>query len=172
MHKKLPNAVKQTRPTNCFQACVATVLGLPITDVPDACDGASWDWDAFQNWLATKGMQAIEITFENGGTIYPVTKPVLCIITGESPRGGRHALVAEYLGFEGFNLLFDPHDENLWINGEPTHAVFFVPLELSLLKVVDVAVEALANLVVLRAKHNDESLTPLIIQLYDILGDH
>lgn len=48
--RRLPNAVTQTRPTNCFQACVATVLGIPLDDVPEACDGSKWDWDAFQEY--------------------------------------------------------------------------------------------------------------------------
>ena len=129
--RKLPNAVKQTTRTNCFQACVASVLGIPIEEVPSACDGATWDWDAFQDWLAERNMQAIELTFENGGTIYPVRKPVKCILTGESPREcvtGRHAVVGEFIGMEGFNILFDPHPSDQWIDGEPTHAVFFVSL--------------------------------------------
>jgi glycosyltransferase involved in cell wall biosynthesis len=129
--RKLPNAVKQTTPTNCFQACVASLLGIRIEEVPSACDGATWDWDAFQDWLAERNMQAIELTFENGGTIYPVRKPVMCILTGESPREcvtGRHAVVGEFIGMEGFNILFDPHPSDRWINGEPTHAVFFVSL--------------------------------------------
>ena len=129
--RKLPNAVMQTTPTNCFRACVATLLQLDINEVPDACDGSTWDWDAFQRWLATRGMQAIEIGFGNGGTIYPVVVPVPCIVTGKSPREcatGRHAIVGELLGLEGFRLLHDPHPSERWIDGEPTHAVFFVPI--------------------------------------------
>lgn len=131
VRKSLPNPVKQTTPTNCFQACVATILGLPIDEVPEACDGAKWDWDKFQDWLAGRGFQAIEITFENGGTIYPVRKPVPCIVTGNSPREcvtGRHAVVGELLGLEGFRLLHDPNPSEMWLDGEPTHAVFFVSI--------------------------------------------
>lgn len=126
--RTLPNSVKQTTPTNCFRACVATVLGLPINEVPQGCDGATWDWDAFQDWLATRGMQAIEVTFENGGTLYNTRTAVPCILTGPSPRNcasGRHAVVGEFEGYS-FNLLHDPHESNQWIDGEPTHAVFFV----------------------------------------------
>lgn len=126
------NLVRQTTPTNCYRACVAMVLDLEIEDVPEACDGAKWDWDAFQDWLASRGMQVIEIGFGNGGTIYPVRKPVRCILTGKSPReclSGRHAVVASLLGLEGFSMDFDPHMSDLWIDGEPTHASFFVPLE-------------------------------------------
>lgn len=123
--------VMQSRPTNCFQACVASVLGLPIDEVPEACDGAKWDWDAFQDWLATRGMQAIEVGFGNGGTLYPVRKPVLCIVTGKSPREcvtGAHAVVGELVGVEGFRVLHDPHSSQAGFEGEPTHATFFVSI--------------------------------------------
>jgi hypothetical protein len=129
--KRLPNPVKQTGPTNCFSACVATVLNVPLEDVPLGCDGATWDWDAFQDWLALRGLQAIEVGFANGGTIYPVRHPVVCIVTGNSPREcttGRHAVVGELIGIDGFRLLNDPHPSELWIDGEPTHAVFFVSI--------------------------------------------
>ena len=127
----IPNAVYQTTPTNCFRACVATVLGLAIDDVPTACDGPTWDWNAFQDWLAARGMQAIEVGFGNGGTIYPVRRPVICILSGPSPREcstGRHAVVGRLLGLEGFELVHDPHPSKLWLDGEPTHATFFVPI--------------------------------------------
>lgn len=125
----LPNGVRQTTPTNCFRACVATVLGLGIEEVPEACDGETWDWDAFQYWLGGRGMQAIEISFANGACLYNVTTPVRCIITGPSHRTcvtGQHAVVAEFIGLQGFELLHDPHASDLWIDGEPTHATFFV----------------------------------------------
>lgn len=137
--RKLPNAVTQTTPTNCFRACVATVLGLPIEDIPAACDGSTWDWGAFQTWLASRGMQAIEIGFANGGTIYPVSAPVPCIVSGSSPREcvtGRHAVVGELIGIDGFRLLHDPHPSAMWLDGEPTHATFFVPLEINRLAAV------------------------------------
>ena len=129
--RPVPNAVLQTTPTNCFRACVATILGLPIDDVPTACDGATWDWDAFQDWLATRGLQAIEVGFGGGGTIYPVRRPVRCIVSGYSPRKcltGRHAVVGSLLGLEGFELEHDPNPATQWLDDEPTHATFFVPI--------------------------------------------
>lgn len=130
--RRLPNAVMQTLPTNCFSACVATVLGIGIDDVPAGCNGATWDWDEFQDWLADRGLQAVELTFGNGGTIYPVRRPVRCIISGKSPREcatGQHAVVASLIGVDGFELEHDPHPSQLWIDGDPTHAVFFVPTD-------------------------------------------
>ena len=131
MNANLPNKVMQVTGTDCFRACVATVLACDIDRVPEACDGTKWDWDAFQNWLADQGLQAVEMTFENGGTLYPVSDPVRCIVTGPSPRPcltGRHAVVANFVGQDGFILLHDPHPEQKWLAGDPTHAVFFVPI--------------------------------------------
>lgn len=129
--KTLPNRVMQTTRTNCFQACVATILELPISDVPMACDESHWSWSKFQEWLSKRKLQAIEITFQNGGSIYPVAMPVLCVVSGPSPRvkDRLHAVVGRYVGSEGFELLHDPHPDQLWINGEPTHATFFVPCD-------------------------------------------
>lgn len=132
VRKDSPNGVMQTTPTNCFRACVATLLRLPIEEVPQGCDGATWDWDAFQLWLAERGLQAVEIGFGNGGTLYPVMRPVPCIVTGPSPREcttGRHAVVGLFTGLDGFELTHDVHPSGMWIDGEPTHAVFFVPLK-------------------------------------------
>ena len=129
--RQVPNAVMQTTSTNCFRACVATLLKLSINEVPIACDGPTWDWDAFQDWLIERGLQAVEMTFSNGGTLYPVRHKVPCIVSGQSPREcstGRHAIVADFIGLDGFEFRHDPHPSNLWIDGEPTHVVFFVPI--------------------------------------------
>ncbi len=90
------------------------------------------DWVAFQDWLAERKLQAIEVGFGNGGTIYPVRTPVMCIVSGRSPRdpeGRLHAVVGRLLGLEGFQLLHDPHSSNEFICDEPTHATFFVSIQ-------------------------------------------
>jgi len=130
--RNLPNRVRRTNKTNCFRACVATVLGCNVNEVPQGCDGATWNWDEFQDWLAGRGLQAVEMTFANGGTLYPVRNPVDCIVSGPSPRecaSGQHAVVAKFLGLPGFELVSDPNASDEWIDGEPTHATFFVPLQ-------------------------------------------
>lgn len=131
--RRLPNAVKQTTPSNCFAGCVASLLNVPIDEIPGV-DGKAWDWSAFEDWLATKGLQAVEMTFGNGGTLYPVRVPVPCILSGKSPHGDRpHAVCAEFIGLDGFNLTHDPHESGKMIDGDPVHATFFVPLDLALL---------------------------------------
>src|SRR6185437_99642 len=135
MIKSIPNMPKQTTPTNCFSACLASVLGCSIENVPSGADGASWDWDAVQLWLAAEfGLQLLEVTFGEGGTIYPIPVRVPCIITGNSPREcvtGRHAVVAEAIGLDGFCVIHDPHASNDGLDGEPTHACFCVPIKVT-----------------------------------------
>lgn len=126
----------QPTPTSCFRACVATVLQCAVDFVPTACDGDAWDWDKFQEWLRDEfALQAVEIHIGEGSAcFYPVVTPIPCIITGNSPREcttGRHALVAEFIGLEGFRIIHDPHQSRAGIVGDPTHACFFVPMDLS-----------------------------------------
>lgn len=104
------------------------MLGIPIAQVPIECDALHWDWSVFQEWLSDHNLQAVEMTFQNGGTLYPVSKPVPCIVAGYSPRNPEnlHAVVATFIGMEGFQMEHDPHEDDTWIDGEPTHATFFV----------------------------------------------
>jgi len=131
----IPACVEQPTPTSCYRACVASVLGLDVNEIPVCCDGDTWDWDAFESWLRALGLQAVEMTFVNGGTLYPVQAPVPCILTGPSPRDPKttqHAVVASFVGTGGFELLHDPYPgEPAWIVGEPTHVTFFQPLDLA-----------------------------------------
>jgi len=106
-----PRAVVQTTKTNCFRACVATVLNVPIEIVPEECDGAKWDFDVFQRWLLDEyRLQAVEITLNLSAAVSPVSVPVLCILTMESSEEttGKHCLVAYTDGEEGYRVLHDP----------------------------------------------------------------
>ena len=127
--------VTQTTETNCFAACLASVLEVPIEFVPKGADGATWNMSEVQEWLNTEfDLQALEVTFGTGGTIYPLTYPVLCIVVGKSPRGDKqHAVVAKTCGLEGFELIHDPHPSGLMIEGDPLYATFFVPCDVRVL---------------------------------------
>ena len=39
---------------NCFAACVASILELPLADVPNFCSEERW-WNALQIWLCAIG---------------------------------------------------------------------------------------------------------------------
>jgi hypothetical protein len=123
--------VEQPTPTSCFRACVATVLDVPVEHVPTACDGDTWDWDAFQEWLAGFGLQAIELILDDRPILYPIPRQAPVIITGNSPREcvtGRHAVVGRCRGLMGFDYVHDPHPDGTFLTGEPTHLIFFTLL--------------------------------------------
>jgi len=81
---------------NCFAASLASVLGLPLKQVPDF-KKANEDPEV-NVWLAKRGLRYREV---------PATQPPpkgWHIICGVSPRGGYHAIV----GFDGLEE-WDPH---------------------------------------------------------------
>ncbi len=90
---------------NCFSACVASLLEIPLSDVPyfmgDGPPDDSFDWFApFLEWLRARGWWAIPLPVGNGW------KPEgLCILSGKSPRGNHdHCVVAR-----GLDIVHDPH---------------------------------------------------------------
>ena len=86
---------------NCFTACVASILELPLNAVPHfVLYGDEW-WDVFLTWLAELGLSA---TFYTSGDDY--VPPGWTIAGGPSKRfaGKMHACVA----LDGV-VVHDPH---------------------------------------------------------------
>ena len=46
---------------NCFQACVASLLDLPLDDVPHFCDCNSWPMN-FHRWLEDRGLTSVQFS--------------------------------------------------------------------------------------------------------------
>lgn len=95
---------------NCFSACVASILEIPISQVPNYCaPGRSperW-WRAFNKWLAPRGLWALRIVD------YDHITPGYWIACGKTVRSRKnspgHAVV-----FRGGHFVWDPHP-----SGEP-----------------------------------------------------
>lgn len=85
---------------NCFSACVATLLGLSIDDVPYFMEPDDW-FQGFLDWLAPRGWWAVTFKLVRGGWSPP--DGALVILGGESPRGP-HACVGR-----GRRVVHDPH---------------------------------------------------------------
>jgi hypothetical protein len=86
---------------NCLQAAVASLLELPIEDVPhfaqyDNADHALLWWDALVGWVHQAGWEAAWLDEAPGEE--------LCIIGGKSPRGVNHVCVGR-----GDVVVWDPH---------------------------------------------------------------
>lgn len=113
---------------NCFSACLASILELPIEDVPNffeaqIIDGAAGWWAALRDWLWTRGYGVIVLNDPCGRLSQSL--PGLLIVSGESPRGRMHATI-----WESGSLVHDPHPE-----GGGIHS----PLDISLLYPLDPA---------------------------------
>lgn len=87
---------------NCFSACVATVLGLPISEVPYFMGHADW-CGAFNAWLLRRGYYAMFLVVEDVNPDTFPWPPGYYIAGGRSSRGG-HAVVAR-----GAAIVHDPH---------------------------------------------------------------
>lgn len=110
---------------NCFAACIASLLELPIEETP-SIEGRSF-WRVWSAWLAIRGLAYVDVSAGSG-----VYFPGYSIATGKSPRGGLteagrpvlHAVVCENM-----NLLHDPHPDNTFLDGSPIEYGVLYPLD-------------------------------------------
>lgn len=105
--------IDQTHPKGCFQACVASILEMPIESVPDFCGdgwkGKDW-WLQFQEWLKQRGMYALKFSTPTTPIKFsPTPNGLLVILSGYSKRGVLHTVVGEW-GHGMFNVIHDPHE--------------------------------------------------------------
>lgn len=85
---------------NCFPACLASVLELPLADVPLFCDD---DWlEQYNEWLRPRNLVLLLVPYAPDW--HP---PGYAILGAESPRGPwLHAAVC----YDG-ELVWDPHPQ-------------------------------------------------------------
>lgn len=85
---------------NCVQASVASILGLPLTDVPHFLEVADRpeEWElAFMDWLEERGVGYIR---RSGEWVFDG----YYLASGPSPRGVHHMVV-----YRDGRLAHDPH---------------------------------------------------------------
>lgn len=89
---------------NCFSACLASILELPLEEVPWFM--AEGDWlSRVQEWLKPRGLYAACLLIDT--TESPFYPPGWHILSGQSPRGDwLHAVVAQ-----GTKIVHDPHPD-------------------------------------------------------------
>lgn len=118
---------KDEAPGNCWQACVAAILDLPLAEVPDEAE--DWkpgmrprqSWIPYQKrvhrWLFSRGLVLIEA--KTGSVCYagPIElwKQTAVIMSGPSPRNPQvhHAVVAH-----GNEIVHDPHPSRAGLVGD------------------------------------------------------
>jgi len=94
---------------NCYQAALASLLELPIDGVPDFVHqyGPLW-FEQCGQWLAARNLSIIEVRIPMLGPsmIYMPEQPIYHLISGKSPRGLLHSVVA----LQG-RMVHDPHPD-------------------------------------------------------------
>jgi hypothetical protein len=125
--KKVFQTILGTEHGNCLQACLASILELPLEDCVDVNDSPDELWfEDLQRWLAEFGLSPILLPFDfnlrmafTDGVFYRT----LLIAIGDV-RGRPHACV-----FKGDILVHDPHPQRNGFDSKPTHALFFCALD-------------------------------------------
>jgi hypothetical protein len=106
---------------NCLAACVASLLHLDITEVPNFCQGQEEGWfGRMLDWLRPLGLAAF--WFKGPPTHHLAECPV--IVSGVSPRGPwLHAVI-----WRDGAIVHDPHPSRAGI-GDVEDTIVFVPLD-------------------------------------------
>ena len=112
---------------DCFRACVASILELPVEDVPNFSGIAQNDeefWDLNNTWAATKGFKYVTIYLEKQN--WSIISGILCIASAKSPRreDQTHAVVWH----DG--IIHDPHPSNDFLAETPEEFTLFVSFNL------------------------------------------
>jgi hypothetical protein len=114
---------------DCFRACLASVLDMPLLEVPNFYDlcGTMSDggpdvqefWNKVREWLDIRGWKMIAITFPDPQMLQRThfDGDEYCIMSGLSPRlrsdGNTkyHAVVGKTQGY-GIKIVHDPHPDH------------------------------------------------------------
>lgn len=119
---------------NCYPACVATIMGKELIDVPHFYQEAGLDQSksakAINTYAGSNGYGTVCLDFEasaESGHLFP---GAIVIISGLSPRGQfAHAVVGKLLDNKGkWKLMHDPHPSGEGIIGSPTLVEYWFTL--------------------------------------------
>ena len=103
---------------NCFSACVASILELPIEEVPFFGADELW-WTRFAEWLEARNLYPVCLKHRPGRA--PVGYHIL---SGKSPRGEfMHSVVAK-----GEDIVHDPHPSRANIQ-DRVDTIIMVPMD-------------------------------------------
>lgn len=110
---------------NCLQACVASLLELPLDDVPHfvSYPMEEW-WFVVERFFADRGLGICwqPLNPEHGGWA-PLGVDVM--VTGKSPRGEFNHVVL----YRDWQLSHDPHPSGDGLDGEPRGVYHLYPLD-------------------------------------------
>lgn len=101
---------------NCMQACIASLLNLPMSVVPhfhvDGCDAPTF-WERVETFVTRQGFVLM----------YGHAYDCMVIHSGPTLRGTKHCVIGL-----GDKVVHDPHESNLGLK-EITHTFYLVPVD-------------------------------------------
>lgn len=113
---------------NCFSACVASLLEIPLDEVPYfmgeslGLDGGAW-WERFGEWLKPRGFYAMCFELKNEW------RPQgLCILSGKSPRELANPHALHSVVADGDRVVHDPHPSRAGVVDQ-RDVVILIPLD-------------------------------------------
>ena len=115
---------------NCFQACVATVLQIPLEEAFDCWSYPEEDWwDEFNKWLEKYGLNCFYLEMPLDYIPIPAAFPGIYIgeyMSTNLSHGERHVVVVK----DGWELVHDPDPlPKAKGQGEIQGVYMFVPLK-------------------------------------------
>jgi len=117
---------------NCVQTCLASLLGLPLSEVPhfyDTDEPAEVQHVKTNEWLAARGWLRMWVEWnwlESGWITVP--PEALVIVSGKSPRGYWHHVVIGKIVDKWWKLVHDPHPSQMGLEGTPNGFYVLAPL--------------------------------------------
>jgi hypothetical protein len=117
---------------NCFAACIASLLEVPIASLPIIPSEMEW-LETTQKALIPHGLFYLEVRLDVAVS-YPMyeMRNRLCVLTGKSPRGKFWHSVVGAVHHDDcenkvlFETLHDPHPSRLGIEGWPKAVGFLI----------------------------------------------
>jgi len=122
---------------NCYAACVASILELPVEEVPDFYHQAVMDSAPFyqhvSDWLASRDLGVLRVLpMVDGVWVAPAyfgERELFFIASGKSPRHDCHHAVVWKATGQATAPAHDPHPEGGFLKGDPTSFDLIVPLK-------------------------------------------
>jgi hypothetical protein len=117
---------------NCLQTCLASLLNLPLAEVPHFYDTDETAEDQYVNsskWLAERGWIKLWVPWDwLVSNWIAVPSQGLVIVGGKSPRGDwSHVVIGQIHGTE-WSLVHDPHPSQTGLDGTPYGFHLLAPL--------------------------------------------
>lgn len=108
---------------NCFAACIASVLEIPIYNVPNFCLAEDWLVQAIR-FAKSHGYGLLHVQDGKGVRLLAAETSCYSLVTGKSPRGDfLHSVV-----YRGLEMAHDPHPSGDGLGGDPEDWIFFIAI--------------------------------------------